>query len=97
MPRKAAQEKTSGLDKNAILAFKSKNLGKYYKISFVIRSILHWKVLFYLQFNHMCMSWTIIEKCLCTFVPPGISIPNPVTITQPIPGTLAISYQSDYR
>ena len=76
---------------------KVKKIGKYYKIIFVIRAILHWKVLFYLQFNHICMNWTIIEKCLCTFVPTGISIPNPVTITQPIPGTRAISYQSDYR
>ena len=84
------------LIKNEFLAFKSKNLGKYYKISFVIRAILHWKVLFYLQFNHICRSWTIIEKCLCTFVPPGIPIPNHVTITQPIPGSPTISYQSDY-
>ena len=79
------------------LAFKSQNSGKYHKISFVIQAILYWKVLFNLQFNHICRSWTIIEKCLCTFVPPGISIPNSVTITQPILGTLAISYQGDYR
>ena len=71
MPRKAAQEKTSGLDKNAFLAFKSKNLGKYHKISFVIPAILPWKTLFDLQFNHVCRSRTIIEKCLYTFVLPG--------------------------
>ena len=111
-PRKAAQGETSGLDNNAFLAIKSKNLGKYYKMSFVIQAILHWKVLFDLQFNHciskapatwhiwldkreglynsplsrtqfnhICRSWTIIEKCLCTFVPPGIPLSNPVTIT----------------
>ena len=53
-----------------------------YKISGKIRGILHWKPLFDLQFNHIYTSWTIIEKCLCTFFPPGnnVSIPGKMDV-----------------
>ena len=62
------------LIENNFLTLKSQNFDKMYKISGKIRAILHWKPLFNLELNHICTSWTIIEKCLCTFFPPGSCI-----------------------